>query len=162
MIAIALALKPRLVIADEPTTALDVTVQAQVLRLLSEMQRRSGMALIMISHDLGVVAKVADRIAVMYAGRIVETGSTAQICGSPAHPYTSGLIGSLPTVGQEGQDLPFRSRVNLRTPETCPTGVRSVQVPTRTRPLPVAGTRADRPRRRQEERVPLRRGAAEP
>jgi len=96
MIAMALALSPEILIADEPTTALDVTVQAQIMRLLAELQAELGMALMLITHDLGVVASVADRIAVMYAGRIVETGPVEAIYETPSHPYTKGLLESLP------------------------------------------------------------------
>ncbi|MGW0505334.1 ABC transporter ATP-binding protein [Micromonospora sp. NPDC003241] len=98
MIAIAIALRPRLIIADEPTTALDVTVQAQILQLLADLQRDYRMALILISHDLGVVAAHASRIAVMYAGRIVETGALRQVYENPAHPYTRSLLQSVPTL----------------------------------------------------------------
>jgi peptide/nickel transport system ATP-binding protein len=96
MIAMALANEPKLLIADEPTTALDVTVQAQILALLDDLQQRLGMAIIIITHDLGVVAETADEIAVMYAGRIVEHGSTNQIFKAPQHPYTWGLLTSIP------------------------------------------------------------------
>jgi oligopeptide transport system ATP-binding protein len=105
MIAMALALEPSLIIADEPTTALDVTVQAQVMDLLAELQRELNMGLILITHDLGVVADVADRIAVMYAGRIVETAPVHDIYKAPAHPYTRGLLDSIPRLDQKGQDL---------------------------------------------------------
>jgi oligopeptide transport system ATP-binding protein len=105
MIAMALALEPDLIIADEPTTALDVTVQAQVMDLLAELQREYNMGLILITHDLGVVADVADKIAVMYAGRIVETSPVHEIYKAPAHPYTKGLLRSIPRLDQKGQEL---------------------------------------------------------
>ena len=95
MIAMALALDPRILIADEPTTALDVTVQAQVMDLLKDLQRDTGMGLILITHDLGVVNEVADRVAVMYAGRIVEEGPVEAVFDQPAHPYTQGLLASV-------------------------------------------------------------------
>jgi peptide/nickel transport system ATP-binding protein len=98
MIAMALANEPKLLIADEPTTALDVTVQAQVLALLERLQRELGMAIVIITHDLGVVAELADEIAVMYAGRIVETTSAEILFSRPEHPYTWGLLKSLPTL----------------------------------------------------------------
>ncbi len=96
MIAMALACKPRLIIADEPTTALDVTVQAQILDLLKELTRETQSALILITHDLGVVARYADRVAVMYAGRIVETAPARELYARPQHPYTRGLMASVP------------------------------------------------------------------
>ncbi|GAA2304001.1 ABC transporter ATP-binding protein [Streptomyces caniferus] len=105
MIAMALSLGPDLIIADEPTTALDVTVQAQVMDLLAELQRELTMGLILITHDLGVVADVADTIAVMYAGRIVETAPVHQLYRAPAHPYTRGLLDSIPRLDQKGQRL---------------------------------------------------------
>ncbi|MBU3867189.1 ABC transporter ATP-binding protein [Streptomyces sp. 4503] len=105
MIAMALALEPDLIIADEPTTALDVTVQAQVMELLAELQREYNMGLILITHDLGVVADVADKIAVMYAGRIVETAPVHELYKRPAHPYTKGLLDSIPRLDQKGQGL---------------------------------------------------------
>ncbi|QUI33701.1 ABC transporter ATP-binding protein [Streptomyces alfalfae] len=105
MIAMAMALEPALIIADEPTTALDVTVQAQVMDLLAELQREMNMGLILITHDLGVVADVADSIAVMYAGRIVERAPVHEIYRAPAHPYTLGLLESIPRLDQKGQDL---------------------------------------------------------
>ena len=95
MIAMALSCDPAILIADEPTTALDVTIQAQILREMSELRERSGTAIILVTHDLGVVADVADRIAVMYAGRIVETGTLDEIFYDPQHPYTWGLLGSI-------------------------------------------------------------------
>ncbi|MEV7534084.1 ABC transporter ATP-binding protein [Streptomyces hydrogenans] len=105
MIAMALALEPDLIIADEPTTALDVTVQAQVMDLLAELQREYNMGLILITHDLGVVADVADKIAVMYAGRIVEQAPVHELYARPAHPYTRGLLDSIPRLDQKGQEL---------------------------------------------------------
>ncbi|GAA4783699.1 ABC transporter ATP-binding protein [Streptomyces ziwulingensis] len=105
MIAMAMALEPKLIIADEPTTALDVTVQAQVMELLAELQREFRMGLILITHDLGVVADVADRIAVMYAGRIVEEAPVHDIYKAPAHPYTRGLLESIPRLDQKGREL---------------------------------------------------------
>ncbi|MFF3211985.1 ABC transporter ATP-binding protein [Streptomyces sp. NPDC002886] len=105
MIAMAMALEPSLIIADEPTTALDVTVQAQVMDLLAELQRELNMGLILITHDLGVVADVADKIAVMYAGRIVEAAPVHEIYRNPAHPYTRGLLDSIPRLDQKGQEL---------------------------------------------------------
>ncbi|WP_415951155.1 ABC transporter ATP-binding protein [Streptomyces sp. KLOTTS4A1] len=105
MIAMALALEPALIIADEPTTALDVTVQAQVMELLAELQRELNMGLILITHDLGVVADVADRIAVMYAGRIIERAPVHDIYKAPAHPYTRGLLDSIPRLDQKGHEL---------------------------------------------------------
>ncbi len=98
MIAMALAGEPELLIADEPTTALDVTIQAQILDLLARLRREMNMALVLISHDLGVVADACDRVAVMYAGRIVEEAPIARIFAEPAHPYTHGLIGALPPI----------------------------------------------------------------
>ncbi|MES4889766.1 ABC transporter ATP-binding protein [Streptomyces sp. NPDC096012] len=105
MIAMALALEPALIIADEPTTALDVTVQAQVMELLAELRREYRMGLILITHDLGVVADVADRIAVMYAGRIVESAPVHDIYKAPAHPYTRGLLDSIPRLDHKGREL---------------------------------------------------------
>ncbi|MCT9091079.1 ABC transporter ATP-binding protein [Streptomyces sp. ASQP_92] len=105
MIAMAMALEPSLIIADEPTTALDVTVQAQVMDLLAELRRELDMGLILITHDLGVVADVADKIAVMYAGRIVERAPVHEIYKRPAHPYTKGLLESIPRLDQKGQEL---------------------------------------------------------
>ena len=99
MIAMALACDPELLIADEPTTALDVTVQAQILDLIDDLRRELGMSVILITHDLGVVAQVADRVMVMYAGRIVEEGATGDVLAAPSHGYTAGLIGALPLAG---------------------------------------------------------------
>ncbi|MPY75104.1 MAG: ATP-binding cassette domain-containing protein [Alphaproteobacteria bacterium] len=100
MIAMTLMCGPDLIIADEPTTALDVTIQAQILLLLAELQREFGMALILITHDLGIVARVADRLAVMYAGQIVEQGNVEDVFGEPLHPYTRGLLSCIPVPGK--------------------------------------------------------------
>ncbi len=105
MIAMALACSPDLLIADEPTTALDVTVQAQILDLLRDLQAQSGMAIILITHDLGVVAETADEVAVMYAGRVVERSGGAAIFDDPQHPYTLGLLGSIPKIEEERERL---------------------------------------------------------
>ncbi|SDR17174.1 ABC transporter ATP-binding protein [Actinopolyspora saharensis] len=105
MIAMSLALDPDLLIADEPTTALDVTVQAQIMDLLDELRRERDMGLILITHDLGVVAEVADRIAVMYAGRVVEESDAESLYKRPAHPYTEGLMESIPRLDQKGEEL---------------------------------------------------------
>jgi peptide/nickel transport system ATP-binding protein len=104
MIAAAIACAPRLLLADEPTTALDVTVQAQILELLQSVSREAGMAVILITHDLGVVAGMADRVAVMYAGRIVETAATPALFAAPAHPYTRGLLGAVPQLDRGWDD----------------------------------------------------------
>jgi oligopeptide/dipeptide ABC transporter ATP-binding protein len=101
MIALALACRPSLVIADEPTTALDVVMQAQVLQLLERLREQLGLALILISHDLGVLAETCDRVAIMYAGRIVETGPVGAVFDAPQHPYTKLLLESLPVIGDE-------------------------------------------------------------
>ncbi len=105
MIAMALACRPRLLIADEPTTALDVTVQAQVLELIQELKARLGMAVLLITHDLGVVAETAHRVIVMYTGRKVEEGGTAQIFADPRHPYTGGLIDAAKWEERDGEEL---------------------------------------------------------
>ena len=105
MIAMALACEPELLIADEPTTALDVTIQAQILDLMRALQQETGTAIILITHDLGVVAEMADRVAVMYAGEIVEQSDVRTLFRDPKHPYTRGLIGSVPTLGQVREEL---------------------------------------------------------
>lgn len=105
VIAIALICEPELLIADEPTTALDVTIQAQILELFEEIQRKMGVSIILITHDLGVVAKIADRIAVMYAGKIIETGDKREIFYTPQHPYTKGLLNSVPRLDLKDEEL---------------------------------------------------------
>jgi peptide/nickel transport system ATP-binding protein len=121
-IAIALLNSPRLIIADEPTTALDVTIQAQILYEVQKLCRETGTALIWITHDLAIVSGLADRIAVMYAGRVVETGSTADVIGRPLHPYTRGLMQSIPTPETRGHELasiPGMTPSLLKLPEGC-------------------------------------------
>ena len=122
MIAIALAGAPKLMLADEPTTALDVTIQDQILALLLELQRESGMALVLVSHDMGVIAETADRVAVMYAGRIVELAPTVAIFEAPAHPYTQGLLRSIPRLEERRADLaviPGQPPDLARLPKGC-------------------------------------------
>ena len=117
MIAMALANEPKLLIADEPTTALDVTTQAQILQLLERLQQELGMAVIIITHDLGVVAEIADRVPVMYAGRIVEEGTLDEIFYDPQHPYTWGLLGSLTRLDRPRPERPAADR--RRCPPRC-------------------------------------------
>lgn len=123
MIAMALANDPALIIADEPTTALDVTIQAQILSLIANLQAETGTAMILITHDLGVVAEVADDVMVMYAGRVVESGPVKTLFDDPQHPYTIGLMGSMPSIGpREGRLATINGRVP--TPAEMPTGCR--------------------------------------
>jgi oligopeptide/dipeptide ABC transporter ATP-binding protein len=105
MIALALAARPHVLVADEPTTALDVTIQAQIVELLRELQRELGMAILLITHDLGVVNELADRVAVMYAGRIVEEGTRAEVLAGARHPYTQALLRSMPALARRGERL---------------------------------------------------------
>ena len=105
VIALALAAKPKLIIADEPTTALDVSIQAQIIALLKRLCRDHGTAVMLITHDMGVIAEMADRVAVMYAGRIVEIGPVADVIHQPQHPYTRGLMGSIPSIVDEREQL---------------------------------------------------------
>ncbi|HEY0515660.1 MAG TPA: ABC transporter ATP-binding protein [Solirubrobacteraceae bacterium] len=123
MIAMALANEPKLLIADEPTTALDVTVQAQILALMERLQQELGMAIVIITHDLGVVAEMADDIAVMYAGRIVETGSATAMFSSPEHPYTWGLLKSIPRLERSRNEqlvpIPGTPPSLIRPPSGC-------------------------------------------
>ncbi len=122
MIAIALSCRPRLLIADEPTTALDVTIQAQVLDLIGDIRRRLGMSVVLISHDLGVVAEHCERIVVMYAGQVVETGPTAAVIADPRHPYTRGLLRSIPLLSDPDRPIrPIEGQVPdlANLPATC-------------------------------------------
>jgi peptide/nickel transport system permease protein len=122
-IAMALANDPEVIIADEPTTALDVTVQAQILSLLQDLRRERGLALLFITHDFGVVAQLCDRVAVMYAGRVVEEGPTAEILAAPAHPYTARLIACVPEPGKGRRELaviPGLPPALDRLPPGCP------------------------------------------
>ncbi|QNN22209.1 ABC transporter ATP-binding protein [Planctomycetales bacterium ZRK34] len=121
MIAMALACKPRLLLADEPTTALDVTIQAQILELLRKLQREHGMSIMLITHDLGVVAENADVVAVMYAGRVVEYGSVHDVFANPLHPYTRGLFRSIPKLGETAHRLPTIPG-NVANPANLPIG----------------------------------------
>ena len=123
MIAMALAGDPKLLIADEPTTALDVTIQAQILELLKEIKNRINMSIMLITHDLGVVADFADRVVTMYGGKIVETGTTEKIFKNPSHPYTKGLLASLPKINSDGGKLTSieGSPIDLLSPpKGCP------------------------------------------
>jgi peptide/nickel transport system ATP-binding protein len=123
MIAMALVCRPQLLIADEPTTALDVTIQAQILDLITELQRELGMSVLLITHDLGVVAETCDRVAVMYAGKIVESASVEDLFAKPKHPYTHGLFRSLPTLTKTKGDLPVIPGA-VPSPLDFPTGCR--------------------------------------
>ena len=121
MIAMAIACHPQLLIADEPTTALDVTIEAQILELLQEMRAETHAALIMITHDLGVIAETVEDVAVMYVGRVVETGSTGEVLGDPQHPYTQALLRSIPRIGRRERLEPITGTVPslLNLPEGC-------------------------------------------
>jgi oligopeptide/dipeptide ABC transporter ATP-binding protein len=121
MIAMALACDPDLLIADEPTTALDVTIQAQILELMRDLKKRTGAAILLITHDLGVVAEMCDEVAVMYGGRIVERAATTDLYRSPKHPYTIGLLESIPRLYQK-QDRLHVIRGNVPNPLTIPPG----------------------------------------
>ncbi len=122
MIAIALARGPRLLIADEPTTALDVTVQAQILDLMRSLQEEMGMAILLISHDLGVIADLADEVVVMYAGKVVEQGSAEAVFYSPQHPYTRGLLRAAPVLGQPSQEQLYSIPGSVPNPLAMPRG----------------------------------------
>jgi oligopeptide/dipeptide ABC transporter ATP-binding protein len=122
MIAMALCCSPALLIADEPTTALDVTIQAQVLGLMQELQAEMGMAIMLITHDLGVIADLADEVVVMYSGRVVERGSVDDIFYNPLHPYTQGLLRSIPVLGRTVQKTLPSIPGTVPHPLVLPTG----------------------------------------
>ncbi len=148
MIAIALSCEPKVLIADEPTTALDVTIQAQILALLDDLEDRLGMATLLVTHDMGVVAGRTDRINVMYAGRIVETAPTGELFSAMRHPYTQALLGSIPRLDQDNtRGAGQRSRACRPTSTNPPPGCRfAPRCPLRDRPVPRAGAAADRRR----------------
>jgi oligopeptide/dipeptide ABC transporter ATP-binding protein len=124
MIGMALACNPKLLIADEPTTALDVTIQAQILELMNDLRERLNMSIMLITHDLGVVAETCDNVAVMYGGRVVERGTVEDVFGSPQHPYTEALLQSIPLLGMT-QAEPLRViRGNVPSPLNWPKGCR--------------------------------------
>ena len=148
MIAMALACQPRLIIADEPTTALDVTVQAQILDLLKELTRETGSSLLLITHDLGLVARYADRVAVMYGGRIVETAPARELYKNPRHPYTLGLMASVPAPRRRGRPSAGADRRPAARPRAAAAGLRLLPaLPLRHRPVPRQPSAAGRGRR---------------
>ena len=153
MIAMALACKPDVLIADEPTTALDVTVQAQIFDLIAELRERTGTAVLLITHDMGAIAEMADRVAVMYAGRIVEEGSVAEVLQGPMHPYTQGLIACAPgrrttDFGEPLLEIPGTVPSLLERGSGCAFADRCSQVQPRCREQVPPETRLDRGRRR--------------
>jgi peptide/nickel transport system ATP-binding protein len=143
MIAIAMAVEPRLLVADEPTTALDVTVQAQILTLLKELRDRTGTSIVLVSHDLGVIAQTCDRVVVMYAGQVIEEGTPAEVLASPGHPYTEGLLASMPGIDRPARtELPTivggisakdRARTGCRFATRCPLAGPECEAPQRLR-----------------------------
>jgi peptide/nickel transport system ATP-binding protein len=156
VIALALCAEPKLIIADEPTTALDVSIQAQIIQLLKKLCRENGTAVMLVTHDMGVIAETADRVAVMYAGRIVEIGPVQEVIHNPQHPYTAGLMASIPTLGQDVERLAqiegSMPRLNA-IPAGCPFNPRCPRVFDRCRverPQLMPATRA--------ARAPARRG----
>jgi peptide/nickel transport system ATP-binding protein len=134
MIAMALATHPKILIADEPTTSLDVTIQAQILQLLRDLQRESGTAILLITHDLGIVNELADRVAVMYAGRLIEEGTRREVMAGARHPYTQGLLRSIPALAERGERLSEIPGV-VPPPDRWPPGCRfSTRCPIRFEP----------------------------
>ena len=150
VLAIALAGNPHILFADEPTTALDVTIQAQILDLLRDVQQKLGTAAVFVTHDLGVVARVADRVAVMYAGKIVETGTAEEIFYDPRHPYTWGLLRSLPALSR-GKETLLPAAMSTPSPSTTRKRRRCSASATRTMPQRGCSTNARRGSRRRWE-----------
>ena len=143
MIAMALACDPKILIADEPTTALDVTIQAQILDLLRDLRERTGMAIMLITHDLGVVAELAHRVVVMYAGRIVEEAPVDLLFADPQHPYTLGLLGSIPRLGSDGDERLTAIEGMVPNPGALPAGLPlQPALPARRCALPATSSRA--------------------
>src|SRR4051812_40006940 len=143
MIAMALSCEPKLLIADEPTTALDVTIQAQILELIKAIQQRTGTAVLLITHDLGVVAEMADNVVVMYAGRVVERGTASDVLLQPRHPYTEGLLSSIPSKGMRGQRLNV-IKGTVPNPFNMPTGCNfTPRCPYRFEPCPTLDPRIE-------------------
>ncbi len=149
VIALALCAEPRLIIADEPTTALDVSVQAQIIALLRKLCKETGASVILVTHDMGVIAETADRVAVMYAGRVIEVGAVADVLRAPRHPYTAGLMASIPRIGEKPDILPqidgAMPRLNAR-PEGCafnPRCPKRMEVCTRLRPDLIADAQGE-------------------
>ena len=152
MIAMALSTRPRLLIADEPTTALDVTIQAQVLDLMRGLVAEYGMAILFITHDLGVIAQMADRVAVMYLGRVAETGAVRQVIRTPAHPYTRGLLNALPKIDDPDAPLtpvPGDIPSPLERPAGCVFHTRCAQM------MPGMSTAAEKPAKWRRKSLPV-------
>ena len=153
MIAMALSCEPALLIADEPTTALDVTIQAQILDLLSDLQRRLGMAILIITHDLGVIAEVADQVLVMYAGQIVESADVADLFADPQHPYTIGLLGSIPRLDVDRVAARHHRRHGAEPQQPAERLPLRAALPVRRPPLPAGAAAAARHRARPSGRL---------
>jgi peptide/nickel transport system ATP-binding protein len=151
VIALALCVNPRMIVADEPTTALDVSIQAQIIKLLKNLCEEHGAAVMLITHDMGVIAETADRVAVMYAGRIVEIGPVRDVIKNAKHPYTEGLMGSIPVVGHDLERLTQIEGSMPRLTEIPPGCAFNPRCPERLRPLPrrAAGSHRRRPHPRR-------------
>ena len=154
MIAMALACNPKLLIADEPTTALDVTIQAQILQLMLDLKRRVGAAIILITHDLGVVAEIAERVMVMYAGRKVEEAPVAELFRSPRHPYTQGLLGAVPKLGSSLTGAATAARRNPGPgARASSSGSRAASLPGAVRWRPISAGRSRRVSKRRARAI---------